>query len=139
MPSSLAAQLTQGASLNAAFLTDRSKRKATESYLFTGRDAAQHELDTIHALAVNGLLQLRSLDRRLGAFEDSLFSSASRDVDRTLQTKEENARLDATVEEFLTLLGPFVLEAPTGKVLEWLVRRFRCVNTYITLVVKNRL
>jgi U3 small nucleolar RNA-associated protein 10 len=134
MPSSLAAQLAQGASLNAPFLVDRSKRKSVESYLFTGRDAAQHDLDTIHALAVNGLLQLRSLDRRLGAFEDSLLSSAGRDTDRTLKTAEENARLDATIEEFLMLLGPFILEAPTGKILEWLVRRFRFGRVFPNLL-----
>jgi U3 small nucleolar RNA-associated protein 10 len=125
MPSSLAAQLAQGASLNAAFLIDRTRRKAIESYLFTGREAAQHDLDTIHALAMNGLLQLRSLDRRLASFEESLFSSAARDTDRTLQTAEDNAKLNTTIEEFLGFLGPFILEAPTGKILEWLVRRFR--------------
>jgi U3 small nucleolar RNA-associated protein 10 len=128
MPSSLAAQLAQGASLNAAFLIDRTRRKAIESYLFTGREAAQHDLDTIHALAVNGLLQLRSLDRRLASFEESLFSSAARDMDRTLQTAEDNAKLNTTIEEFLGFLGPFILEAPTGKILEWLVRRFRYVD-----------
>jgi U3 small nucleolar RNA-associated protein 10 len=121
MPSSLAAQLAQGASLNAAFLIDRTRRKAVESYLFTGREAAQHDLDTIHALAMNGLLQLRSLDRRLASFEESLFSSAARDTDRTLQTAEDNAKLNTTIEEF-------ILEAPTGKILEWLVRRFRYVE-----------
>jgi U3 small nucleolar RNA-associated protein 10 len=128
MPSSLAAQLAQGASLNAAFLIDRTRRKAIESYLFTGREAAQHDLDTIHALAVNGLLQLRSLDRRLASFEESLFSSAARDMDRTLQTAEDNAKLNTMIEEFLGFLGPFILEAPTGKILEWLVRRFRYVD-----------
>jgi U3 small nucleolar RNA-associated protein 10 len=127
MVSSLATQLAQGSSLNAAFITERTsgKRKATQSYLFTGRDAAEYDLDTVHALAANGLLQLRSLDGRLSNFEESLFSSRARETDRTLQTKEENVKLDATIEDFLALIGPFLLEASAGKVLEWLVRRFR--------------
>jgi U3 small nucleolar RNA-associated protein 10 len=127
MVSSLASQLAQGASSNVAALLDRTKRKAVDSYLFTGRDAVHHELDTIQALGVNGLLQIRSLDVRLGAFEDSLFGPAARDYDRTLRNAEDNARLDANIAEFLQLLGPYVLEASTGKVLEWLVRRFRHV------------
>jgi U3 small nucleolar RNA-associated protein 10 len=127
MVSSLATQLAQGSSLNAAFITERTsgKRKTTQSYLFTGRDAAKYDLDTVYALAANGLLQLRSLDGRLSNFEESLFSSRARETDRTLQTKEENVKLDATIEDFLALIGPFLLEASAGKVLEWLVRRFR--------------
>jgi U3 small nucleolar RNA-associated protein 10 len=127
MVSSLATQLAQGSSLNAAFITERTsgKRKTTQSYLFTGRDTAKYDLDTVYALAANGLLQLRSLDGRLSNFEESLFSSRARETDRTLQTKEENVKLDATIEDFLALIGPFLLEASAGKVLEWLVRRFR--------------
>ena len=56
MTSSLAAQLAANASLNANLLVDRSKRKPTQSYLFTGRDADNYDLDSIHALAVNGFL-----------------------------------------------------------------------------------
>jgi U3 small nucleolar RNA-associated protein 10 len=129
MVSSLAAQLAQGASLNAAILTDRARRKPTESYLFSGRDGDRHDLESIHALGANGLHQLRTLDRRIGAFEDILFSDSAKRLDRTLQNKDMNEKLDADIAQLLGLLGPFILEAPTGKVLEWLVRRFRCVRS----------
>ncbi|KAG5718058.1 U3 small nucleolar RNA-associated protein 10, partial [Termitomyces sp. T112] len=123
--SSLAAQLAQNASLNAALLVDRSRRKSAESYLFTGREADQHDLESIHALGVNGLLQLALLNPALRKYEDQLFSEYAKATDRTLLPLEVNAELDAGIATFLALLGPYVMEAPTGRVLEWLVRRFR--------------
>ncbi|KAF8064012.1 hypothetical protein FPV67DRAFT_198389 [Lyophyllum atratum] len=123
--SSLAAQLAQNASLNAAILVDRSRRKSAESYLFTGREADQHDLESIHALGVNGLLQLATLNPSLRKFEDQLFSEYAKSIDRTLLPAEANAELDTGIASFLGLLGPYLMDAPTGKVLEWLVRRFR--------------
>ncbi|KXN83997.1 U3 small nucleolar RNA-associated protein 10 [Leucoagaricus sp. SymC.cos] len=123
--SSLATQLAQSASLNAALLADRSKRKPSESYLFTGRDADQHDLDSIFALGTNAFLKLCSVDQRLKRYEHELFSDRARAVDRTLLGKEEDEKLGGSIAQFLGLLGPWLLEAPTARVIEWLVRRFR--------------
>ncbi|KAF4568223.1 snoRNA-binding rRNA-processing protein utp10 [Pleurotus pulmonarius] len=125
MPSSLAAQLAQSASLNANILNEKSRHKYTESYLFTGRQADQYDLETIYALAVNAFIQLAQLNPEIQRFEAHLLSEAAKSIDRTLQTKAENAKLDEAIAGFLHLVGPYVLESPTGKVLEWLVRRFR--------------
>ncbi|KAJ7452113.1 hypothetical protein B0H11DRAFT_1742292 [Mycena galericulata] len=125
MVSSLAAQLAQGASLNTTLLVDRSRRKASESYLFTGREADQHDLESIYALGVNGFLQLTALNASFAKFEDPLFSDGSKDTDRTLLSSEAIAQLDAAIAGFLSLLSPYLMDAPTGKILEWLVRRFR--------------
>ena len=126
MSSSLAAQIAQTASLNTAVLVDRSRRRPTESYLFTPREAEQHDVDSVHALGVNAFLRLRSVEPVLGPYENALFSNAAKTIDRTLQNAEANAELDKTLDLFLPLLGPYLLEATTGKVLELLVRRFRC-------------
>ncbi|KAG1852147.1 hypothetical protein DFJ58DRAFT_791745 [Suillus subalutaceus] len=141
MPSALASQLAASASLNASLLdAHTNKRRRTESYLFTGRDADVHDLDSIHALASNAFAQLSSLSPAFTArtiklasdgsslsvdFDQTLFSEAARDVDRTMQSREVNTNLDRTLNAFLSLLGPWLMEAPTSKVLEWLVRRFR--------------
>ncbi|KAL6308934.1 hypothetical protein BKA93DRAFT_724934 [Sparassis latifolia] len=125
MASSLAAQLAQGASLNASLLVDSSRRKSTESYLFSAKEAFQHDLDSLHALGVNGFLQLKSMNPVLRYLEQTLFSDAAKSTDRTLQAADANAKLDEQIAAFLPLLGPFLMDAPTGKVLEWLVRRFR--------------
>ncbi|KAJ7178741.1 armadillo-type protein [Mycena crocata] len=125
MVSSLAAQLAKGASLNTTLLVDRSRRKTAESYLFTGREADQHDLESIHALGVNGFLQLAALNQVFRQFEGPLFSDGAKDTDRTLLETDGVGQLNATVAGFLPLLGPYLMDAPTGKVLEWLVRRFR--------------
>lgn len=129
MASSLAAQLAQNASLNASLLVDRSRRKPTHSYLFSSREADQHDLDSLHALAVNAFFRLKTVQPILSDYEDALFSEAAKATDRTLQNVETNAKLDESLNSFLPLLGPYLLESPTGKILEWLVRRFR-VNEF---------
>lgn len=125
--SSLAEQLAQSASLNVALLVDRSKRKPSESYLFTGREADQHDLDSIYALGTNAFLKLCSVDHRLKQFEYELFSDTARATDRTLLGREENGKLNRLIGQLLGLLGPWMLDAPTARVIEWLVRRFRLV------------
>lgn len=125
--SSLAAQLAQSASLNVALLADRSKRKPVESYLFTGREADQHDLDSIYALGTNAFLKLCSIDQRFKWFEHDLFSDRARALDRTLLGQEENKTLSDLIGRLLGLLGPWILDAPAASVIEWLVRRFRWI------------
>ncbi|KAH8084910.1 armadillo-type protein [Cristinia sonorae] len=125
MPTSLAQQLAQNASLNTSLLVDRTKRKPAQSYLFAGREADQHDLDSIYALAVNAFMQLSALEPSLRSYEARLFSETAKATDRTLQPAALNAELDTAIEGFLPLLGQFLMEVPTGKVIEWLVRRFR--------------
>jgi|SRR6266404_409792 len=128
MLSSLATQLAQSVSLNSAFLVDRARRKSTQSYLFAEREADKHDLESIHALALNAFIQLRQWNPALQNYENSLFSDAAKGIDRTLLPLEEAKELDAKISGFLPLLGGDLMEIPTGRVLEWLVRRFRCVS-----------
>ncbi|KDR78387.1 hypothetical protein GALMADRAFT_245550 [Galerina marginata CBS 339.88] len=123
--SSLATQLALSASLNASILVDRSRRKPTLSYLFTGREADLHDLEAIHALGVNSFLHLASVAPALEKYEDALFSELAKETDRTLLPSEASMELDKHIEEFLWLLSPYLMEPPAGKILEWLVRRFR--------------
>jgi len=125
MTSSLATQLAHGASLNSSLLVDRSKRKYAESYLFTGKEANHHDLYSVHALALNGFMHLRTVNPTLRTFEQALFSDAAKSIDRTLLAKEKAEELSLTIGRFLRMLGPYLLDAPSGKILEWLVRRFR--------------
>ena len=126
MASSLAAQLAQSASLNAALLNPN-RRRPTDSYLFPAKEAAQHDLDAIYAIGNNGFTQLMSMEPGLKQFERGLFSDSARNTDRTLLNAEANEELNKQIASLLPLLGPFLLDAPTGRVLEWLVRRFRYV------------
>jgi len=129
MSSSLAAQLAQNASLNAALLST-TRRKPTESYLFPASQAATHDLESIHFLASNAFLQLKSVQPLCRKYENPLFSDAVKDVDRTLLSKDKNEELDRHLQGLLRLLGPWLMEGMVGKILEWLVRRFRCVAEF---------
>jgi len=127
MASSLAKQLAQNASLNTTLLVDRSRRKPVESYLFSGRDAAAHDLESVYDLGWTALQQLSTLDARFEEFEDALFSDSAKAVDRTLLTKDANDKLNEDIDGIAQILGPFLMDPPAGKALEWLVRRFRYV------------
>lgn len=132
--SSLASQLAQNASLNASILVDRSRRKWTTSYLFTGKDADELDLEAIHALGVNSFISLCSIEPKLHAFQDTFFSEQAKETDRTLLTKQKNDELDERIEEFLWCLSEFLMDPPTTKILEWLVRRFRSV---VSIVIRK--
>ena len=125
MPSSLAAQLAQTASLNSALLVARARRKPTQSYLFTRHEADKHDLDSIHAFALNAFIQLRQWNPAIQRYESALFSDAAKGLDRTLLPADEAKDLDGNISAFLPLLGKDLMEMPTGRVIEWLVRRFR--------------
>ena len=122
MPSILATQLSKNVSLNASLL---SHKKQTDSYLFSSSQASIHDLHSIHALVRNAFIQLSSIQPLVLQYEEPLFSDTIKDLDRTLLTKEQNDVLDSNLAAFLRLCGPWVLEGMVGKVLEWLVRRFR--------------
>lgn len=125
MSSSLATQLAKNASLNASLLSS-TRRKPVESYLFPASQASTHDLESIHFLASNAFLQLKSVQPSCRKYEAALFSDSVKDVDRTLLSKERNEELDVNLKGFLRLLGPWLMEGMVGKILEWLVRRFRC-------------
>lgn len=126
MVSALAAQLAKGASINAEILASRSGGKPTAySYLFSAREAAEHDLDSVLALAQNGLAQLSTVSPELSEPPRSLFSDTSRNLDRTLIPAEEVAQLNADIAVVLRLISPYLLQSPAAKIIEWLVRRFR--------------
>jgi U3 small nucleolar RNA-associated protein 10 len=126
MVSSLAAQLASGASLNAAFLTERGRRGPTKSYLFApGAAADAHNLPALRELGASALAQLSLRDPRFSGFEESLFSDRAGGTDRTLLSHDAAAALSSDIEAFLVLLGPWIMEPAAGRALEWLVRRFR--------------
>lgn len=127
MSTSLASQLSGIRSLNAARLSSAAAFSSQTSYLFPPRTAAGQDLETIYSLGETGWSELciedASLERWSGA--DRLFGIEARNTDRTMLGKEENAALDATIQDFFDRVGAILLHKSTAKCLEWLVRRFR--------------
>ncbi|KAG0355784.1 HEAT repeat-containing protein 1 [Gamsiella multidivaricata] len=99
--------------------------KHRASFLFDSKQAADYDIDTIYSIGVNGIAELKQLDPKFSAFEKTLFSESMKNVDRVLQTKEDNVKLDESITLFLRQLSPYFLLKPAGKALEWLIRRFR--------------
>jgi U3 small nucleolar RNA-associated protein 10 len=124
--SSLARQLASIASLDASRLASSAKQSSTQpSYIFSPKEAAQHDLQTIHSLGQNGFEQLLQLDSSLGPYEDELFGEAARGLDRMVLPRDENERLGGLLDKLLMRLGKHVPTRAFAKVIEWLVRRFR--------------
>lgn len=124
MASTLQQQLARIGTLDADRLSAASA-KARASYLFPPRQAASLSNNDIHSLAYNGFLSLLGEDARLERFETPLFGEKAKSSDRTLLTKDENDKLDRTLGAVMRMLGKSVLVKNSGKVLEWLIRRFR--------------
>src|ERR1700678_3253488 len=49
---------------------------------------------------------------------------------RTLLSVDASRELDKSIEEFLLQLGPYLMEAPSSSILEWLVRRFSLLGDF---------
>jgi U3 small nucleolar RNA-associated protein 10 len=127
MVSSLAAQLAKGASINAQFLASAGGRSntTTESYLFSEKDASLQDLDSVLALAQNGVAQLTALIPELPSLSHNIFSEASRRLDRTIASPEEFAPLGKEISNVFRLISPYLLQPAAAKLVEWMVRRFR--------------
>ncbi|KAI8486289.1 HEAT repeat-containing protein 1 [Branchiostoma belcheri] len=120
---SLATQL-QRLALPQSELAVPDKDRERASLLFDPKEAANLDRDTFYALGVNGLDELANIDPVFLDFHNNLFSQSSKNLERVVQTKEVNARLDENISRFLTLVSPYFLLRPAQKALEWLINRF---------------
>jgi U3 small nucleolar RNA-associated protein 10 len=136
----LQAQLAQSKSLNAALLKSH---KNVDSYLFSPQQAAQHDLDSLYALACNGLQFLASSQssssshsrKRTRDHHDDLRSILNNSLlfmpstkvmrDRTTLSPDENDLINNEVDNVLYAISPWLTEQAAGGVIEWLVRRYR--------------
>ncbi|NXU71595.1 HEAT1 protein, partial [Oreotrochilus melanogaster] len=71
-----------------------------------------------------GLEELMGIDPSFEEFQSSLFSSMSKALERSVQTKAVNQQLNKNISLFLIHLSPYFLLKPAQKCLEWLIHRF---------------
>lgn len=124
MTSSLAAQLATIGTVDRDRL-QAATSKFRPSFLFPPRQAASLSNEEIHSLAYNGYLALLAQDSRFERFDSPIFGEKAKVTDRTILTKEDTAKLDDVLSSLIRLLASKFLLKSTGKVLEWLIRRFR--------------
>eukprot|EP01117_Protostelium_nocturnum_P019681 TRINITY_DN8596_c0_g1_i2.p1 TRINITY_DN8596_c0_g1~~TRINITY_DN8596_c0_g1_i2.p1 ORF type:complete len:2097 (-),score=492.91 TRINITY_DN8596_c0_g1_i2:36-6326(-) len=118
--SSLSEQLL---SLKNAQPIEQSSKRA--SLLFDPVTAANMALITVQNIGKEGLEELIVLDDRFQVFRNTLFNVSTAELQRDLQTAEENKRIDDSIRLFLRLSSPFFLLRSCHKALEWLIRKFR--------------
>nr|XP_033791447.1 HEAT repeat-containing protein 1 [Geotrypetes seraphini] len=99
-------------------------RKEAASLLFDCKEASDIDRDTFFAIGCTGLEELMGIEPSFKAFQDTLFSHASKSLERSVQTKVANQQLDESIALFLTHLSPYFMLKPAQKCLEWLIYRF---------------
>ena len=73
-----------------------------------------------------GLEQLSRTQPAFYAYQKSLFSASTLSLDRGKLTPEEVAAVNKSIAAFLQLLSPHFLAPSCFKVLEYLIRKYRC-------------
>ncbi|KAL4236600.1 HEAT repeat-containing protein 1 [Mactra antiquata] len=119
---SLAKQLQRLAVPHAQAVLGEDKKKA--SLLFDPKEAASIDRETFYSLGLNGLEELETLDSSFLEFESNLFGESSLSFERSVQSKDVNQKLSATIKRFLIRVSPYCLLKPAHKAIEWLIQRF---------------
>lgn len=85
-----------------------------------------HNLNSCFGLCVIlGLDDLVDMERRFEPYKKTLFSLESLNLDRELQSRELNDKLNISIANFLQLLCSYVLHTPAHQTLEYLIRRYK--------------
>ncbi|XP_038109025.1 HEAT repeat-containing protein 1 homolog [Culex quinquefasciatus] len=121
MSTSLAAQLQRLAVPATSALYDSRKKP---SILFDAQAAAGKDREVIYDIGISGLQELVQLNLAFLQFEDTLFGKTSIDLQRSVENKELNRKLDASIRKFFFHLSPYFMLQPAHKCLEWLIRRY---------------
>uniref|UniRef100_A0A8B9EJH9 HEAT repeat-containing protein 1 n=1 Tax=Anser cygnoides TaxID=8845 RepID=A0A8B9EJH9_ANSCY len=99
-------------------------RAEAASLLFDCKEAAAVDRDTFFAIGCTGLEELMGIDPSFEVFQSSLFSSMSKGLERSVQSKAVNQQLNQNISLFLIHLSPYFMLKPAQKCLEWLIHRF---------------
>ncbi|KAM6279972.1 HEAT repeat-containing protein 1 [Porphyrio hochstetteri] len=99
-------------------------RSEAASLLFSCKEAASIDRDTFFAIGCTGLEELMGIDPSFEIFQSSLFSSTSKSLERSVQSKAVNQQLNKNISLFLIHLSPYFMLKPAQKCLEWLIHRF---------------
>ncbi len=96
------------------------------SFLYDPSEAANLDAEAVYCLAVNGLEQLKQIDvNTFESFELTLFNPTSITLERAIENKQVNEKLNAELRRFLINLAPYFLLKPAHKCFEWLVNRYQ--------------
>lgn len=123
MTTSLAEQLKRLAVPQTSILEGRDKKR--DSFLFDPKEAASFSREIFYQIGLDGLEELKKLNLAFSQFENTLFSIASKNFERSVQTEESNKKLNKVIKRFLLHLSPYFLVNSAHKALEWLIYRYQ--------------
>ncbi|KAK4328191.1 hypothetical protein Pmani_001398 [Petrolisthes manimaculis] len=122
MATSLALQLQRLETPQTSLLDQKRVRK---SILFEPSDASNYGRDIYYDIGTSGFKELVETDNAFIKFRKTLFSKAAIDMQRAVQDKATNDKLDAVIDNFLVCLSPYLEKQAALKALEWLAYRFQ--------------
>ncbi|XP_031392129.1 uncharacterized protein At3g06530 isoform X2 [Punica granatum] len=125
MATSLSSQLQTIKSLIQADSEPLRRPFTRPSVLFSPKEAADLDIDTIYSIALSGLDVLVNADERFRNYKSDLFSHKSKELDRELMTPEENGRINTSISSYLRLLSGHFQLLSSLKTLEYLLRRYK--------------
>lgn len=76
-----------------------------------------------------GLEELARADRRFEAYRKTIFSEETLKLDREMQSRELNEKLNSSIATFLRILSNYVMLKPAHQILEYLIRRYKFVSS----------
>ena len=94
------------------------------SILFDVQTAASLDNEAVLNIGMNGFKEMKSIDRVFMQF-DTLFCKNALYIQRNMNNKSFNQKIQEKISDYLTVLTPYVLLRPAQKTLEWLIRRFQ--------------
>ncbi|CCG24737.1 hypothetical protein CORT_0G00470 [Candida orthopsilosis Co 90-125] len=125
--SALASQLKSINEKTSSIAFNRQQRSKlhSRSLIFEPKVAATQDYEYIYQIASDGLQELCNLDSRFIKFRTSLFATDSINFDRNVQSEDVIQQVNANINAFFTLLGPYYNFTAALTASEWLVRRFQ--------------
>ncbi|CAG7837073.1 unnamed protein product [Allacma fusca] len=123
MSTSLQRQLI-ALSVPSSSLLDVDRKRA--SIIFTADEASKYDRETFYQIGLEGLKELYEINQGLfsGYFDSVIFNEAAKSLERAVQDKDTNERLDKVINEFLVAISPYMMIKAPLKCMEWLVYRF---------------
>lgn len=94
------------------------------SILFDKKTATTLDNDAIFNIGISGFDQLKTVEPLFLDYEETFFSKATVQVQRSMLEKSHEKKLKKRISEFLILLSPYLQLQSAKKCLEWLIRRF---------------
>lgn len=114
------------------------KKKEKASLLFTSSEALEFDEEAIYDIAMDGFEYLLEIDEKtFKPFEKTLFDKKTKNIERSLLTKEENKDLDLEIEKFIFNLQPYFLERKAQQSMEWLFRKHRVEFFNVETLIKT--